>query len=109
MIRYAEELYLTDRTRKDLKKIKRKLYLGAGMPEIYVIKMADNINDVFDIVPATMFKSRRYRRRDHAVIGIAESRRKAYRLVESMVLEHYVRCGAYTELKADYMCRFDAS
>ncbi|MBR5406482.1 MAG: hypothetical protein IK111_02450 [Lachnospiraceae bacterium] len=107
MIRYADELFLTDRTRRDLNKIKRKLYLGAGMPEIFVIKMADGDNDVFDIVPATMFKSRRYRHMDHAVLGIAESRRKAYRLVESMILKHYEACGKYTELKSDYLQRFN--
>ncbi len=106
MIKYAEGLYLTEKTDRDIKKIKRKLRYGVGMAEMYVIMMSESKDDVFDIVHAAMFKSRRYRHLDHNIIGLAESRRKAYKLVERMVTEHYERCGKYEGLKADYMHRF---
>ena len=102
MIRYAENLYLTDKTREDLNRIKRKLRLGAGMAGMYVIMLSENPNDVFDIVESSMFKIRRFRHADHTVIGLAESRKKAYGIIESIVLAHYERTGKYTGLRDYY-------
>ena len=102
MIRYSDNLYLTDKTRENLNKIKRKLRLGAGMAGMYVIMLSDNPNDVFDIVESSMFKIRRFRHADHTVIGLAESRRKAYGIIEEIVLSHYAKTGQYTGLRDYY-------
>jgi hypothetical protein len=101
MIRYIDDLYLTDKTSEKIKSIKRRLRLGAGIASLYVIMLSKNTNDVFDIVPAPMFKIRSFRHQDHLVIGLAESRRKAYDLVSRIVLDHYNATGQYTGLK-DY-------
>ena len=73
---------------------------------LYVIMMSDSEYDVFDIVPSQMFKVRKYRHMDHTVIGLAESRRKACRIVEQLISEHFERTGQYTDLKADYLTCF---
>ena len=102
MIRYIDDLYLTPKTKKDLIKIKARLKLGTGMVGLYFILLSGNSQDVFDIVPAPVFKQRRFRHMDHTVIGIAESEPKAYGIVEQIVLEHYQRTGRYTGLKDDF-------
>ena len=101
MIKYIDDLYLTDKTEKKAESIKRKLRLGVGMAGMYVIMLSDNPKDVFDIVHASMFKIRSFRHRDHLVIGLAESKRKAYDIVTRIVLENYNATGLYTGLK-DY-------
>ena len=103
MIRYIEGLFLTEKTRMDLWKIKHRLRVGTGMTGLYFIMLSDNSNDVFDIVPAPMFKQRRFRHEDHTIIGIAESMRKAYDIVGQIVTEHYNRTGSYTDLKAEFI------
>ena len=103
MIKYIDKLYLTPKTERDLNKIKLKLKLGAGMTGLYIIMLSGNPNDVFDIVPAPVFKQRRYRHMDHTVIGMAESQMKAYGIIKKIVLEHYDRTGRYTGLKADFI------
>lgn len=101
MIKYHKDLYLTDITEKNLHKIKRRLKVGAGMAGLYVIMLSDNPNDMFEIMHASMFKIRKIRHSDHLVIGLAESRRKAYGIVEEIVTGHYRRTGRYDGIK-DY-------
>ena len=106
MIHYIDKLYLTEKTDKDISKIKRKLRLGIGTVSLYVIMLSKNSTDVFEIVPAQMFKLRKYRHMDHTVIGIAESRKKAYEIVTQLINEHFMRTGQYTGLREDYFKLF---
>ena len=106
MITYIDNLFLTEKTDKELTRIKRRLRLGTGMTGLYFIMLSENTDDVFDIVPAPMFKQRSFRHRDHTIIGVTESMQKAYSVVESIVLEHYEVTGKYTELKDDFVKRY---
>ncbi|MCR5509044.1 MAG: hypothetical protein K6F34_10185 [Lachnospiraceae bacterium] len=106
MIRYAQDLCLTDKTGASLNRIKRRLYLGAGMTGLYVIMIATHPDDIFDIVPAAMFKSRKYRHFEHKVIGLAESRRKAYEMIGRIFIKHYYETGRYDGIKEAYLKRF---
>lgn len=106
MIRYIDNLYLTEKTDKDILKIKNKLRLGIGTISLYVIMLSKNNTDVFEIVPARMFKFRKYRHMDHTVIGFAESRKKAYEIVTRLINEHFIRTGQYTGLREDYFRLF---
>ena len=101
MIRYCENLYLTDYTRKKLSEIRIRLFTGAGMTGICFILLSENGEDVFDIVPAFMFKQRSYRRLDHIIIGIAESEEAAFDLVKDIIEEHYRVTGTYMGLRRD--------
>ena len=101
MIKYYKDLYLTDTTEKNLSKIKRKLKLGAGMAGLFVITLSDTPGDMFNIMHASMFKIRRIRHLDHLVIGLAESRRKAYEIVGRIVMAHHERTGGYEGIR-DY-------
>ena len=101
MIKYSDRLYLTENTRKNLATIKLKLFTGAGMVGIHFILLSANKEEVFDIVPAVMFKQRSFRKLPHIVIGIAESRRAAYKLVQEIIEEHLAATGSYFELRKD--------
>ena len=105
MIRYIEYLFLTEKTGKDLPKIKRKLRLGTGMTGLYFIMLSENPHDVFDIVPAQVFKQRSFRHRDHTIVGITENMKEVYSFVEGILTEHYNRTGRYTDLKAGFIER----
>ena len=104
MIRYYENLYLTDSTEKNLSKIKRKLKLGAGMTGLFVITLSDAPGDMFNIIHSSMFKIRRIRHADHFVIGLAESRRKANDIIVKIVAGHYERTGGYEGIR-DYFAK----
>ncbi len=101
MIRYSKKLYLTKKTEKRLGQIKLKLFTGAGMVGVFFILLSKNEEDVFDIVPAGMFKQKSFRKMAHMIIGIGESRRACNELVRKMIAEHYEVTGSYTELRKD--------
>ncbi len=106
MIRYINDIFLTEKTGKDFSKIKRRLRLGTGMTGLYFIMLSENPGDVFDIVPAPVFKQRRFRHRDHTIVGITENMKEAYSFVEGIVMDHYDRTGTYTDLKAGFIERY---
>ena len=101
MIRYSKKLYLTNQTKKDIIEIKLKLYTGAGMLGVMVIELAKNPEDVLDIVPAAMFKQKRFRKQKHIIIGIAESPRASQKLVEEILADHVKATGSYLDFRKD--------
>ena len=101
MVSYVDRLYLTEETKKELSTIKMKLFTGAGMVGVYFILLSANKDEVFDIVPAAMFKQKKFRKMPHTVIGIAESWRAVLKLVKEIVEEHYSVTGSYFDLRKD--------
>ena len=51
-MRWAKELYLSEKTAKKKDKIIRKANRGIGMVSIYFISLASNEQDLFDIFHA---------------------------------------------------------
>ena len=102
-MRFIDNLYVTDKTEHKIKSIKRKLKLGIGMVSVNVITIASNDSDVFDIIPAAMFKSYKLRHSDLLVIGFAESKKAALSLVERIIKEHFELTGTYMNLRRDFL------
>ncbi len=103
MIRYIDNLYVTDKLENKKNSIMRKLRLGIGMVSVNVITMASNETDVFDIIPAAMFKSYKLRHSDLLVVGLAESKKAAFLLVEKIIEEHFELTGKYSNLREDFL------
>lgn len=105
MITYRDPLFLTEKTESRLGRIKYSLKVGAGLFGIRLITLSENEDDVFDIIPASVFKQRLARRRNHEyyVVGIAESRRAAYKLVEKIIDDVYMKTGSYEGIKKAFL------
>ncbi len=103
MIVYSDTLFLTEKTKKNIDSIKNKLEKEDGMTlsGTYVIELASNGQDVFDMIPAVTFNLKSVKNRDHYVIGFAESKRACYKLVGEIVNEHYSSTGRYDGLRED--------
>lgn len=100
MITYHPRLYLTEKTEKKIDTIKWKLAAGAGMVQVYLITLAENEADLFDIYPAALFKQYYFRKREYIVIGVAESKEAAMRLVRQIIEECMEQKGSYEQLRA---------
>lgn len=105
MIRYAERLFLTEKTKKDIDKIKFKLLTGRGMVGVTFIELSSNEKDVFDLIPAAMFKQKNFRKRKHFIIGVAESPGECYALVRDIVMELYEKNGSVKNLRQEVKMR----
>lgn len=87
MVRFVDEPYLSDKVKPKLSSIKWKLICGIGMTNVHFIMLADNKKDLFDIVPAAVFKQKSMRRSRRVILGVADDRKSAAGLVEQMISE----------------------
>ena len=73
MIRFVDNLYVSDKVRSRISVIKWKMACGIGMTGVHFITLSDNAGDLFDIYPAAVFKQKRIRKSDRVIIGVADS------------------------------------
>lgn len=87
MLKFCEQLYVSDSIKPKVNSIKLKAYSGIGMTGITYIMFSSNNKDIFDIYPASYFKQKKLRKRDFLVIGIAKNKAEAMEMVTSMIME----------------------
>ena len=94
-MQWAENLYLTDKTAKKKDKIIRKANRGMGMVSIYLITLASNPENLFDIFHAAHLKQPAFYKQDLFVVGIASGYEEALELVQRMVADIYRKTGGF--------------
>lgn len=99
MICFNDKVFTTKKTGPQLNRIKFKLISGIGTVGVYVITLSQNGKDVFDIYPAYLLKSRRFRKQSFDIVGVAESHRAAVKLVCEMIDECVKATGSYSDMR----------
>ena len=94
-MRWAKELYLSERTAKKKDKIIRKANRGVGMVSIYFISLASNEENLFDIFHAAYLKQAAFYRQDPFVVGIASDYDEALEMTRQMVEDIYRETGDF--------------
>lgn len=94
-MQWAEHLYLSDRTAAKKEKIIKKAEQGAGMVSIYLIALASNPQNLFDIFHAAHLKEPAFYRRNPFIVGIASGYDEALELVRRMVEDIYRETGGF--------------
>lgn len=95
---FYQPLLLSESLKKKEKKICRKLRLGIGMTNVYVIVLGGGKN-LFDIYHCAFFKPRFMRKRDCCIVGLADSREQAVELLSDFMADIYKKTGN-TDFKA---------
>lgn len=80
MIKFKDSLFLTNKTSKNVEKIKSDLVNGRFFTRACLITLALNEEDVFDIIPIINLKLKSHEFLDFTVIGLAENKREGIRL-----------------------------
>ena len=102
MVRFVDELYVSDTVRPKVSAIKWKMMCGIGMTYLFFITLADNSRDLFDIYPAARFKQKHMRKSDRVIIGIADSYKAAGDLISRMVTDCMERAGDLSDVRGYY-------
>lgn len=100
MIKFSENLYTTKSTASAVNRIKLKLISGIGILHLYLITLSANGDDLFDIIPAAQFKVRKFRRMNHVIVGVADSKRAAFKMTEQMILDCEAKTGSFDNMRA---------
>lgn len=102
MIRFVDNLYVSDKVRSRISVIKWKMACGIGMTGVHFITLSDNAGDLFDIYPAAVFKQKRIRKSDRVIIGVADSYDSALHVVEDMIGKCMNDCGNLSDVRGYY-------
>ncbi len=80
-------LYVGKNAKKKQRKIIRKLKTNAGMLNVYLITLAANGRDLFDIISSSYLQQKALRRNLPMIVGIAWGYEEALELVKEMIQE----------------------
>jgi hypothetical protein len=93
MIRWYKKLYTDTLAGKRQKKIIKTINEGKLSVGVYVIALASNSQNLFDIINANELLFPHFKRMDHYVVGIAYSRENAIYVLQEMIEEIYQNTG----------------
>lgn len=88
-MRWYENLYFGEGAKKDGVRIVKRLQAGKLQPDVYVITLAANEQNLLDIYPSYVLLQPYYQKQDLLVIGLAAGRKEAQELVAKIVDEVY--------------------
>lgn len=94
-MRWAKELYLSEKTAKKKDKIIRKANRGVGMVSIYFISLASNEQNLFDIFHAAYLKQPAFYGQNPFIVGIASGYEEALEMIQQMVDDIYRETGGF--------------
>ena len=91
MIEYINELYLTDKTKNKIDKIKNDILNEKLISLVCIIILSECESDVFDIIPLNNLKFRKNLNDKLLVLGIAENKKAAITLCAKMIEEYMMK------------------
>ena len=100
-MKWYGKLYVGPEAAKKQSKIIWKLKCGAGMLNIYLVTLASNGKDLFDILPSHLLKQKALRRNLPMIVGIAVGYEEAVDLVVGIVEETIRKTGGIAVLKGN--------
>lgn len=94
-MKWYRNLYCSDNLEDEKKKIIKEIRHHKRQWNIYVITLARNNYDLFDIYHVNVLYQPYYRKREDeiTVIGIAKGKEEAMKLVEKIVMDVYQKTG----------------
>lgn len=92
-MKWYPELYVGAHAKKKQKKIIRKLKTNAGMLDVYLVTLAANGEDIFDIISSAWLQQKAVRRNLPMIVGIACGYEEAVELAVGIVEEVYRETG----------------
>lgn len=86
-MRWAVNLYTTGQTKKKLPRIMQKVHRGKIQPEIRLITLASNPQNLLDIIPASAYIQKGLEKLSPDIVGIAKGQEEAETLAVQIVLD----------------------
>lgn len=94
-MRWAKELYLSEKTAAKKDKIIRKAERGIGMVSIYFISLASNEQNLLDIFHAAHLKQPVFYKQNPFVVGIAFGYEEALEMTRQILEDIYAETGGF--------------
>lgn len=94
-MKWYRKLYLGSGLENKKDELVRKLECNAGVPGLYVITLASNKNNLFDIFSSNMLLQPVLHGLCPVIIGLTKSQEEAIRMIEEIVMATWKETGAF--------------
>ena len=94
-MRWAVNLYTTEKTKKMLPRIMHKIRAGKLQPGIWLITIASNEQNLLDNFHSVYYMQQMFAKLNPDIVGIAESEDAAKELLLQMTEDMYRETGAF--------------
>lgn len=92
-MKWYPKLYIGSGAQPNAGKIIRKLKKNTIQPGIYVITLAENGQDMLDILPSVMLQQTKVREQLPMIVGLAKGKREALELARQIVQDTFDATG----------------
>ena len=89
MLKWYKRLYVGDNAKKKEKQLIRKINMGAGVLDVYLITLATNPQNQLDIFSANELKQKARRRDCPMIVGLCLGYGEAIEMTEMLVQKTY--------------------
>lgn len=90
-MRWAVNLYTTEKTKRNLKHIQKSMKRKWIKPNVYLIALASNENNLLDIIHSSMYLQKVFQNMNPDIVGVAEDYGAALDLVLEMIQDQWKR------------------
>lgn len=91
----SENMYVGEKAAEKKKDIIRKIKKGKVQFGKYVLALPFNDSDVLDIYPSAILVQKHYMDSDLFVVGIADGKKEADELMQTMLMDCYKETGGF--------------
>ncbi len=95
MLEWYQNLYVSDLASKHMRRTIRRINQNRITPDIFVLTLPGNENNVMDIIPSKTLLQEPARKRCNMIIGLAKGIDDAYELMQKILMETYENTGNF--------------
>ena len=93
-MKFLQELYLGEKAAPQVEQIVKKIESGQEVPKLYLVVMANNPDNMLELIPQKDTLQKGYPKEALCVVGLAVNKKEAFSLVQFMVEESLAVTGS---------------
>ena len=93
-MKFLQELYLGKKVLPKVEQIVKKIENDQAVPNLYLIVMAGNPDNMLELIPQKDILQKGYPREGIRVVGLAGNKKEAFSLVQSIIEESILVTGS---------------
>lgn len=102
---YYKYIYKSEQIQGPVSRLIWCLEHNAGMPQIFVISLASNSVDLFDIVHSTLYMQDSYKKEASLIVGFAKGYEDALYLVQEIFEDIVSKTNSHTGVRSYIECQ----
>lgn len=105
-MQFMGSLYVGEKLSSTEYKIVEKVHKGKVVPNLYLIVLSNNPDNMLDVIPEKEIMQKYYPKDGMRIVGIAEGKKEAFGLVQVMIEESLSETGS-ADVRGFLKCKWE--